>query len=208
MSYAGFKQICLNICYIFVFISRQRKNMACKAESGPRQVCIPTMLKAPMLTMSASNPITQDIPTIFVGLVDNSYTDDNWNHDKQQIGRLFQITGLLMEIKVTMAGEFYNIPEFGNQMSVATGQINQLQIQAIRIVALGFATRSFVTEALAELVRSWQISAVNKELQFITLGDSEDCHCLNFCKDLCLEGRCKLLHYFNVSDYDIFGNLK
>lgn len=182
--------------------------MAHISECGPRQACIPTMLKAPMLTMSASIPVTQAMPTIFIGLVDDRYTDDNWNHDMKQIGMLFQITDQRIEIKVTMTGQFYNIQEFGNQMTVATGQMNQFKIQAIRIVALGFATRSFITDALAQLVRCWQLPAANKAIQFITIGDTEDCHCLNFCKDLCLEERCQTLSYINLDDYDIFGNLK
>jgi hypothetical protein len=90
----------------------------------------------------------------------------------------------------------------------AGSQINQLKPTAIRIVGLGFATSSFVADALATLIRSCQISPNEKHVQFITLGDSEDCHNLNFCKDLCLKQECKTLQYFSVSDYDIFENLK
>jgi hypothetical protein len=182
--------------------------MADEAESGLKQVCIPIMLQTPVLTMSTSGPVPQAMHTIFVGIVDNTYTHEHWNHDMEQVERIFPRIDTRMEAKMTLVGQFHDIPEFGKQLDVAEGQLNQFNIQAIRIVALGFYTRSYVTEALAHIVRSWAVPAANKQVEFITMGDSEDSHCLNFCKDLCLERRCQTLRYMNLDDCDIFGSLK
>jgi len=180
-------------------------------ETRQKQVCIPTVIQAPVLTMSTVSHaiVTVDIPTIFVGLVDDEYTEDTWHNDTQQIGRIFQISGeqTIAQIKIKKAGAFINTQEFGSEVSSAGSRMNQLKPTAIRIVGLGFATSSFVADALSALIDSWQIPSNEKHVQFITLGDSPDCHNLNFCKDLCLRGSCKTLQYFNVSDYDIFGNL-
>ena len=190
------------------FLAKQFETMS----THRKQVCIPTALQAPVLTMSAVSPatVTADLPTIFIGMIDDDYTEDTWHNDMQQIGRIFRISGEknIAQIKIKKAGAFVNTQEFGNEVIAAGSQINQLKPTAIRIVGLGFATSSFVADALATLIRSWQISPNEKHVQFITLGDSEDCHNLNFCKDLCLKQECKTLQYFSVSDYDIFGNLK
>jgi len=179
------------------------------------QVCIPTMLQAPVLSMTSVNPatVTGEIPTIFVGMVDGMYSEETWNMDMEQIRRIFQIYSStsgerIVQIKILKTGNLLNTQEFGNSMLQATSRINQLNAKAIRIVGLGYATTSFVSDALATLIKSWDIPAVEKQVQFITLGDSPDCHHLNFCKELCLKQQCKTLQYYSVSDYDIFGNLK
>jgi len=173
------------------------------------QTCIPIMLRAPTLVLSVVQPFTGDCPTIFVGMVDNEYTDNLWDNDRDQLERLFQMTAncYIKQIKITKTGSLYNVPEFGSAITEAFVDINTLQPITIRIVGLGSQTNSFVTQTLAELIRGWNIPPNQKEVQFITLGDSEDCHNLNFCKDLCLKEQCKTLQYFNVYDYGILGNL-
>jgi len=181
----------------------------CDSDHLHAQTCIPIRLQAPTLALSAVKPVTGDFPTIFVGMVDNKYTDDLWDNDMEQIGRLFQMTAncYIKQIKITRTGRLINVPEFGNAITEAFVDINSIKPIAIRIVGLGSRTTPFVTEALAQLIRGWDIPANQKEVQFITLGDSEDYHNLNFCKDLCLKEQCKTLHYFNTYDYGILGNL-
>jgi len=172
-------------------------------------ICIPSMLRAPALEMTAGAAVTGNMPTFFVGLVDETYTDETWIHHRQQIQKLFNISdAVIAEIKIIQYGKFHNTEQFAKDVDQAVKIMNSLMpATTIRIVGLGNGTRTFVTDALAAFVKDWNVSPDQKHIQFITVGDSSDCHFLEFCKDLCLKQSCKTVQFYNIYDYNVLGYL-
>ena len=160
--------------------------------------------------MTAKAAFTGSIPTVFVGMTDELYSDESWSNDKTQIVNLFGIPEqwIIGDIKITKSETgFVNTSQFAQNVRNLSDVINTHKPSQIRIVGLGFGTTSFVADALSAFIRAWNIPAAQREVQFIVLGDSPESHNLNFCKKLCMEEQCKTLQFYSMHDYDIFGNL-
>jgi len=172
---------------------------------------IPTTLRDPLLVMSFADTSTGNIPTIFVGIVDNMYTNEMWTRHKSRIVHLFNITdqNCIGDVQVhSLAGNLVDGERLGQDMSAAIDEVNRTQTRVLRIVGLGIGSSLAVTEALESLICGWAIPFSEKEVQFVALGESPGCHYLNFCKSLCLKRTCKCIHYYNTMDYNAFGFLR
>jgi len=172
---------------------------------------IPTTLRDPLLVMSFADTTTGNISTIFVGIVDNSYTTQMWDRHKLRIANLFNITdqNCIGDVQVhSLNGNTVDAQRLGQDMSTAIDAVNRSQIKVLRIVGLGVGSSLAVTEALESLICGWGIPSSEKEVQFVALGESKGCHYLNFCKSLCLKKTCKCIHYYNTMDYNAFGFLR
>lgn len=165
--------------------------------------------------MTYSMPVTGNVPTVFVGVVHEEYTDALWENHYHQLGRLFEITSndYCCHIKVTSIGPdsmVVDIEKLKDQMTTAMNAIN-IQFKdttLIRIVGLGKGFSPVITDALEALIRGWDIPSDQKSVQFIALGESANFHYLNFCKGLVMKKVCKNLQYYNTMDYNSFGYLQ
>jgi hypothetical protein len=160
--------------------------------------------------MQASAATPGNIPTIFVGIVDGTkYTNEMWEHHKNLLACLFGITEMaqwVREIKVQgLSARVVDGSSLQQQFREAMDVINRSCIKCLRIVGLGVGSSDSVTEALASLIREWNIPKREKEVQFVALGESPDYHYLNFCKSLCMKEECKHLQYYNTMDFNEQG---
>jgi hypothetical protein len=172
---------------------------------------IPTALRDPLLVMSFAEPTIGNIPTIFVGIVHDEYTNEMWDRHKTRIAKLFGISdqNCVGDIKVqSLDGNVVDSDRLGQDMSSAIDAVNASQTRHLRIVGLGVGSSLAVTEALESLICGWSVPTLEKEVQFIALGESAGCHYLNFCRGLCLKKMCKCIHYYNTMDYNAFGFLR
>lgn len=188
-----------------------RNLLASLQEKPDGHSCIPTALADPLLEMKTAHAIVGDIPTIFLGMVDEKYTVEEWNDHKDQIVQLFSITDhkCIGEIKVqTHKTGSLNAQLFGQEMSRIITEVNNQKPTALRIVSLGPRWSPVLSDALLTFIRAWQIPPNQKTLQLITLGESADSYFLSFCKDICLKRTCAILQFYNAHDYDVFGTIK
>ena len=158
--------------------------------------------------MSASPTVRGNQPTIFVGIVDKNYTEEMWNIHMNRLADLFEITdpSMICQIKVgSLASHFVDGENLHQQIMTAKRAVNQINVTLLRIVGLGIGSSESVTQALESFVREWNIPSNKKEVQFVALGESIDCHYLNFCKSLVLKQRCQTLQYYNTMDFDEHG---
>lgn len=172
---------------------------------------VPISLRAPCVTMSWSDPLTGNQASIFVGIVDDTYTNEMWNRDVTRLRTLFGITddssvGELMVASI--ANKMVDSEKLKSDMFSAMELINRSQIQQLRIVGLGVGSSPAVTDALESLLRGWNTPEDCRHVQFIALGESADYHYLNFCKSLSLKKLCKSLQYYNTMDYNDYGFLR
>lgn len=172
---------------------------------------IPATLAAPLLMMTYGEPRTGNWPTIFIGIVDDNYIEEMWNHDKRRIMSLFALTDPLCigEIKVRNKGNrCVDADQLGIDMGVALDSVNKTGTKVLRIVTLGKGYSPVVLEGLEALILGWCIPPEEKELDFIAVGESSDHLNLNLCKNLVMKKSCKTLRYYSARDYNIFGNLQ
>jgi len=171
---------------------------------------IPIAIQGPLLTMSFENAITGDYSTIFVGVVDANYTEAMWNDHKKQLSKLFGITSLdcIKEMKLECPGPIIDQGLVLSRMTEITAFINERKSTILRIVGLGVGSSQVITDALEALIRQWNIPLDQKHVQFVSLGESEDYHYLNFCRGLCMKQVCKNLQYYNTMDFNPFGYLR
>jgi len=179
--------------------------------ASPDDESIPSELHSPVLLMQASAAKPGNIPTVFVGIVEETiYTSDKWEQDKSQIARLFGITDMARwtrEIKVSasLSTGMVDRTSLQQQVIAALEVINISNIKSLRIVRLGSGSSISVTKALESLIRKWNIAKSEKEVHFIGLGESDDYQDLNFCKRLCMKEECERLLYYNTNDFDKRG---
>jgi len=159
--------------------------------------------------MSFENAITGDHSTIFVGVVNANYTEAIWNDHKEQLSKLFGITSLdcIKEMKLECPGPIMEPGLVLSRMTEITAFINEKKSTMLRIVGLGVGSSEVITDALEALIRQWDIPLDQKHVQFVSLGETEDYHYLNFCRELCMKQVCKNLQYYNTMDYNPFGYL-
>lgn len=173
-------------------------------------VCIPTSLSDPLIEMKIADPIIGDTATIFMGMMDENYTEEDWNDHKGQLVRLFSITDLkcIGDIKVMMHKTSLDTQQLGEDMNRLIADINKHKPAVLRIVSLGNRWSPALSDALLTFIRCWQIPPDQKTLQLITLGESDDAYFLSFCKDICMKKTCAALQFYNAKDYDVFGHSK
>ena len=181
--------------------------------------CIPASLQDPMLRMTAANAITGNLPTIFIGVVDNDiYPESEWNKKRDQILHLFGIDNnptCVLEIKVkdeqksVQDGAYYGA-QLDPQVKHAIDGINLWGLTpplAINVVTLGAHTIPELQEALESLVRGWNtVSPDQKAIQFITVSGSGKN--LQFCKNLCLKKLCGSVQVYHTNNYNAYGFFK
>jgi len=181
--------------------------------ASPRQdfAHIPIALEGPLLTMTFNDPHIGDCITIFVGIVDETYTDAEWTTHRNRLATLFGITdpSCCIEIQIGNLGDRrIDAGKLLAQTIAATNLINQCKPKVLRIVGLGVGTSEIITDALEHLIRKWDIPLEDKHVQFISLGESRNFHNLNFTRRLCMKQICKTLQYYNTMDYNSFGRLR
>jgi len=161
--------------------------------------------------MTAETAITGNLPTIFVGIVDEDYTEGMWKQHVERISHLFHIDDPDCKGEIMVKDRGPNAidgQQLGLQMTNAIDVINSLGVNAIRLVGLGIHGAPALHQALESLVRGWNAVAWNnKTVQFVALGDSETGSYLNFCKALCLQQLCGSVQFYNTMDYNDYGFL-
>lgn len=177
-----------------------------------RRKGIPTALRAPGLKMSSTSAkIDMDVPTISIGVVDNTCTNAMWDEDAGKMSKLFscaQSHSLHLKIPIQAEDQRCIDSEVLNQDMEKTLQfINSKQVKCIRILQIGNAISTAMFDALQSLVQGWKQPPQEKIVIFVTCGDTEDFSLLKFCKMLCLSEKCNNLEYYDVSDYNSYGFL-
>jgi len=171
---------------------------------------IPVSLRDPVLTMYSESAFAGNIPTIFVGVVDEEYTDAMWRNHADRLSRLFHINdpNFVRQNKVGNRGQNeIDGEQLGRDMSAAIDVINGNVFDRIRIVGLGKSSAIGVHQSLESLIRGWNLPWDQKKVQFVALGDSKESHSLNLCKDVCLKQVCHTIQFYNTMDYNDFGFL-
>ena len=178
------------------------------AYSQTDQAHIPTTLCDPVLGIKTESAWTGNMPTFFVGIVDEIYPEDDWTAHKQEIASLFKITdsACIFEIKAgSISGRQIDGKRLADDTTRAIEIINKSNCRRMRIVSMGIASSVSIIQAKESLVRGWQIPIREKELQFISLGESKHFTNLNFCKSLCMKQLCKTIQFYNTMDYNPCG---
>ena len=181
--------------------------------STARTANIPVNLLDPLLVMSWEDAFRGILPTIFVGIVDDNYTDDMFEEHANRFKKLFAVnpatTASVKIIGIQRAGK--NVVDdsaLAEAVKTAMHVLNHLETKVIRIVGLGRGSAVVVGQSLEYLIRAWNIDPSEKQIQFVALGESEDFHYLNFCKGLCLKKICKTIQFYCTRYYNIFGCLE
>ena len=174
---------------------------------------IPTTLREPTLTLGVESAWTGNFPTFCFGIVDQNYTEVAWKTDKQNILTLFGVSdpAFVFDVK----GRGFGVgrrqidgQRLADETTRAKQIINESNSRKMRIVSLGRASAVSMFEAKESLVRGWLIQTIEKQLQYLTSGDSKHCANLNFCKALCLKQLCKRIQFYNTMDYNQYGCYK
>jgi len=193
------------------FIGKKEQKLSSQADFNElHDAHIPVSLRDPVLKMSADSAIIGNIPTIFVGVVDEQYTDAMWTKHAERLSHLFGIDDptCIAEIKVKNRGpRTIDGEQLGRDMTAAINVMNSLEASAIRIVGMGIHSALGVHDALESLVRGWNLPWEQKMVQFVALGDSREGDYLNFCKALCLKKLCGSIQFYKTMDYNNFGFL-
>ena len=177
---------------------------------------IPYSLRDSLLTVSPTEAYTGNIPTIFIGVVDEDYTEEMWTSHVNRVMQLFQIKTdcYSYHIQVLSAGSnCINAEKMGHDVSITIEQINNLKqehnytFELIRIVGIGIHNNGGVRTAMEAIVKGWNIQWDKKTVQFVALGDSMRSSYLNLCKSLCLKKICAKVQFYKTMDYDQFGYL-
>jgi len=177
-----------------------------------RQAHIPVSLRDPVLEMTSAVAYTGYLPTVFIGVVDNDYTEEMWNAHAIRLAKLFNVsqeTGL-QEIKLRSIGtNQIDGEQLGREIDSAINFINMQNMKGdkIRIVGMGIHSAIAVHEALESLVRGWDLPWEDKKLQFVALGDSSGSDYLNLCKRMSLKKICKIIQFYSTMDYNNVGFL-
>ena len=172
---------------------------------------IPFVVRDPGLLMSGQAISTEPgIPTIFIGIVDDkAYTNKMWTSDVTRIGALVKVDReLIGEIKVHPRQEASNQVDADTlhvPLANALNRLNQWNKDTIRIVSLGKGSSDIMFDSFKGLVAGWNQN--NKQIQFVTAGDTADRDFLEFCKWLCMKKMCHSILYYDTLDYDIMGML-
>ena len=172
---------------------------------------IPTTLREPTLTLGVESAWTGNLPTFCFGIVDHNYTEVAWKTDKQNVLTLFGVSdpAFIFDVKGHgVGGRQIDGHRLADETTRAIQIINESNSRKMRIVSLGRVSNVSMFEAKESLVRGWQIQANEKQLQYLSSGDSKHCANLNFCKALCMKQLCKRIQFYNTMDYNQYGYYK
>jgi hypothetical protein len=178
------------------------------------QAHIPVSIRDPVLIMSAECAYTGVLPTVFVGIVDERYTEEMWNSHALRLAELFNVqeTGV-KEVKIRRIGiNTIDGEQLGRDMTSAINFLNEQSVQSgvvnkIRIVGMGIHSAIAVLDALEGLVQGWNQPWDQKKIQFVALGDSKESDYLNLCKRMCLKKICYAVQFYTTMDYTTVGFL-
>ena len=166
---------------------------------------IPLSLRGPVLKLSSEPAHVGDLPSVFIGIVDDDYTEEMWNRHLGQISSLFNISNAL-QIKVRNRGNMVDGKQLGQEMTRVIDEVNGTH-GMIRIVGMGMHSALAVYQAVESLVRGWDLPWEEKTVQFVALGDSAKRDYLNLCKQMCLNSLCASIQFYTTMDYNDFGFL-
>ena len=193
-------------------MSATKSSKKLKAKASEDDAHIPATLRDPVIELTPAEAYSGNLPTIFVGVVDEDYSRDMWMRQADRFSRLFNfdMDNWGRHIMVNGDGcETIDAEQMGHDMSEAIDLINNFQQQCafamIRIVRMGIHSTIGLNKATEALVKGWNLEWGKKVIQFIALGDSESSHYLNFCKALCLQKICAKVQFYKTMDYDQFG---
>ena len=176
-------------------------------------VNIPFLIQDSLLNLSSSNACTGNVPTIFIGVVDDDYTNNTWMNHANRISKLFKfdIDSSVYHIQVKGENSFtIDAEHMGRDVIETLRKINNSEqenndIGILRIVGMGIHSAIGVHVALEALIKGWKLQWDKKMVQFIALGDSKQGTYMNFCKSLCLKKICAKVQFYKTMDYDMFG---
>ena len=151
------------------------------------------------------------VPTIIIGTIAPAYTAEMYETDARKVGVHF-------DLDICDSCKVFPIrmqPEHGapraldthdaiQQIKAAIKKINELPVDWIRIVRIGARGTEFFFDAVRYLIKEWNFPG-DKQVQFVTAGDTGDQEMFRFCKSLCLSKTCKEVEFYNTQDYDPFG---
>jgi hypothetical protein len=172
---------------------------------------IPLALRDPGIFMSSRDMATPpDVPTVFVGIINNDFNEETWNNCIDALRKLFNITKHYGEIKVLPSRDESSIVDsntLGPSMTSALTAVNTGVFEGVglRIVRIGPNSSLSVFEALESLLKGWRQDFDKKHIQFVTTGDSGDNENFNFCKWICIMRLCNTIEFYNTMDYNTYG---
>jgi len=174
------------------------------------ETSIPMRIRAPGLKMSPSSvQINMHVPTIFIGVIDNDYTAIMWNNDAGKMCKLFSCAlddAFILKLQSEAEDEeCVDSDVLNDSMEQALQYVNSKQAKCIRIVRIGAVNSTSIKDALQSLIEGWSQPPDQKDVIFVTCGDSYDFDTLRFCKTLCLTKKCNSLEYYDTLDYNSFG---
>ena len=105
---------------------------------------IPVSLRDPVLELSSALPYIGDLPTVFVGIVDEAYTEEMWKRHAERISSLFQITdpNMVCEIKIRSLGDnTIDGSQLGKDMTAAINALAKTPVEMVRIVGIASFSR-------------------------------------------------------------------
>ena len=148
--------------------------------------------------------------TIFIGIVNEHYLDEDWEKHKQRFMALFRITdtSFIMEIKISsieFGSHILNSTKLAEDTTTVMQIINCLETNQLRFLHMGAGHGYAVDDSIESLIRGWDKPEKEKHIQYINHGESKNFHSLNFCKRLCMKQLCGTLQFYNTDDFTNFG---
>ena len=119
---------------------------------------IPFSLQGPVLKMTSESAISGNLPTIFVGIVDEQYTEGTWKKHVARISQLFRIdnSSYIGEIMAKARGQNrIDGEELARQMTNAIDVINTFGVDTIRLAGLGVHGAIALHQSIESLIRGW-----------------------------------------------------
>lgn len=186
--------------------------MAARQRQRSVDAHIPVSLRDPLLKMSAGIPFKGNQPTVFLGIVNEEYTEEVWDRHAERLAKLFRFDkSSIIRVKVeslqVKGDRVVDAEKLGLEIAQAIDDINDRDAKEISVVCLGRSGSLALDKAVVALLRGWKASSQERDVQFVSLGESSDHHYLNFCKGLCMKQLCRSIQFYNTMDYDISGYL-
>jgi hypothetical protein len=180
---------------------------------------IPNQLFGKVLTINATTLTTNDMKTVFIGIITKSYTATMWDRDVQSWIDNFQLLRQhCIYVKMKELDDFLGAIDTAR----AIVEINTVMVdlsnvpcgQPIRVILLGPGMSKLTLHALTYIMREWKTPenntrrAEDKKLQVVTSGDSCEHNILKLCQQLCLAGVCQSIEFYNTMQYYPFGHYR
>lgn len=169
-------------------------------------------LRGKVLKMSATTLSTELVPTIIIGTISQVYDENMWDKDMIEVGSHFNIdvtndVANVFQIKMEPVPEDPTKMDSAKAIKLMERAVYHINTgNRVRIVRVGISSTEFFFEAMSYLLQQW--TSADKVVQFVTAGDTQGSKMLNFCKSLCLSGKCKEIEFYDTQDYHPFGFYK